>query len=77
MQKFKNNASKDPLSDQLNDLVMVQCTEISQGSVPLATGDPRARIRAGRRDSCLARSGYSRGGKKIMRGRGFGRGTGL
>ena len=34
------------------------------GSVPLAAGDPRPRIRAGRRDSCLARSGYPRGGKR-------------
>jgi hypothetical protein len=36
--------------------------KISQGSVPLAAGDPRAQIRVGRRDSCLARNGYSRGG---------------
>jgi hypothetical protein len=41
---------------------MVQCTEISQGSVPLAAGDPHARIRADCRDSCLARRGYSQGG---------------
>jgi hypothetical protein len=64
MQKFKNNASKDPLSDQLNDLAMVQCTEISQGSVPLAACNPRIWICAGRRDSCRARSGYPRGGKR-------------
>jgi hypothetical protein len=64
MQKFKNNASKDPLSDQLNDLAMVLCTEISQGSVPLAVGDPRVRICVGRRDSCRARSGYPWGGKR-------------
>jgi hypothetical protein len=64
MQKFKNNASKDPLSDQLNDLVMVQCTEISQGSVALAASDPRVRICTGRRDSCWARSGYPQGGKR-------------
>jgi hypothetical protein len=51
--------------------------KISQGSVPLTVGDPRARIRAGRRDSCLAHSGYSWGGKKIVRGRGFGRGRDL
>jgi hypothetical protein len=44
MQKFKNNASKDPLSDQLNDPAIVQCTEISQGSVPLTAGDLRVRI---------------------------------
>jgi hypothetical protein len=41
---------------------MVQNTEISQDSVPLAAGDPRARIHVGRRDSCLARRGYSWGG---------------
>jgi hypothetical protein len=51
--------------------------KISQGSVPLAVGDPCAWIRAGRRYSCLARSGYSRGGKKIAQGRGFGRDRGL
>jgi hypothetical protein len=38
------------------------------GSVPLAAGDPRPRIRAGRRDSCLARSGYPRGGKRSRGG---------
>ena len=64
MQKFKNNASKDPLSDQLNDLTMVQCTEISQGLVPLTVGDPRVRICARCRDSCQARCGYPRGGKR-------------
>jgi hypothetical protein len=64
MQKFKNNASKDPLSNQLNDLAMVQCIEISQGSVPLTAGDPHVRICTGRRDSCWARSGYPRGGKR-------------
>jgi hypothetical protein len=47
--------------------------KISQGSVPLVAGDLRAWIRAGCRDSCLARSGYSRGGKKISWGCGFGR----
>jgi hypothetical protein len=41
---------------------MVQYTEISQGLVPLAAGDPRARIRAGRHDSFLAHRGYSRQG---------------
>jgi hypothetical protein len=43
---------------------MVQCTKISQGSVPLAAGDPRVWICAGRHDSCRARSGYPRGGKR-------------
>jgi hypothetical protein len=33
-------------------------------SVPLATGDPHAWIRVDRRDSCLAPSGYPRGGKR-------------
>jgi hypothetical protein len=51
--------------------------ERSQDSVPLVAGDLRARIRAGCRDSCLARSGYPRGGKKISRGSGFGRGGSL
>jgi hypothetical protein len=31
---------------------------------PLATDDPRVRICAGRRDSCRARCGYSRGGER-------------
>jgi hypothetical protein len=52
-------------------------TKRSQGSVPLAAGDPRAQIRACRRDSCLAHSGYPRGGKKISRASGFGRGKSL
>jgi hypothetical protein len=52
-------------------------TKRSQGSVPLAVGDPHTRIRADRRDSCLARSGYPRGGKKISQGRGFGCGGSL
>jgi hypothetical protein len=52
-------------------------TKRSQGLVPLAAGGPRARIHADRRDSCLARSRYPRGGKKISRGRGFGRGKSL
>jgi hypothetical protein len=62
MQKFKKNAFEDSRSEQLMKLPMVQCTEISQGSVPLAAGDPHARIRADCRDSCLARRGYSQGG---------------
>jgi hypothetical protein len=49
----------------------------SQGSVPLAAGDPRTQIRAGHRNSCLASSRYPRGGKKISRGREFGRGRSL
>jgi hypothetical protein len=55
---------KQARSDQLNGLVMVQYTEISQGSAPLAASDPRVQIRAGRRDSCQTRSGYPRGGKR-------------
>jgi hypothetical protein len=31
---------------------------------PLTAGDPRVRICAGRRDSCRARCGYSRGGER-------------
>jgi hypothetical protein len=38
---------------------------------------PCARIRAGRRDSCLARSGYQRGSKKISWESEFGRGRSL
>jgi hypothetical protein len=49
-------------SEQLMKLLMVQCTEISLGSVPLAADDLRARIRVDHRDLCLARRGYSRGG---------------
>jgi hypothetical protein len=55
---------KQARSDQLNGLAMVQYTEISQGSAPLAAGDPRVRIRADRRDLCRARNGYPRGGKR-------------
>jgi hypothetical protein len=40
-------------------------TKRSHGSVLLAAGDPRARIRTDRHDSCLSRSGYPQGGKKI------------
>jgi hypothetical protein len=52
-------------------------TKRSQGSVPLTVGDPCARIHVCRHGSCLARSGYLRGGKKISQGRGFGRGGSL
>ena len=52
-------------------------TKRSQGSVPLAASDPRTRIRVCRRDSCLARSGYPWGGKKISQGHVFGRGGSL
>jgi hypothetical protein len=52
-------------------------TKRSQGSVPLAVGNPHARIHASHRDSFLASSGYPRGGKKISRGSGFGRGGSL
>jgi hypothetical protein len=60
MQKLQKNVPKDPLSDQLNDLAMVQCTEISQGSSPLTAGSLCARIRAGCRDSCLGRANFAR-----------------
>jgi hypothetical protein len=43
-------------------------TKRSQGSVPLAAGDPCARIRASHRDSCLAHSGYPRGVKRSRGG---------
>jgi hypothetical protein len=56
---------------------MVQCLTKITDIAPLAAGDPCAQIHVGRRGSCLARSGYSRGGKKISRGSGFGRGGSL
>jgi hypothetical protein len=56
---------------------MVQCLTKITDTAPLIAGDPRARIRAGRRDTCLARSGYSREGKKISQGCGFDRGRSL
>jgi hypothetical protein len=56
---------------------MVQCLTKIMDTAPLAAGDLRARIHADHCDSCLARSGYLRGGKKISRGRGFDRGRSL
>jgi hypothetical protein len=47
-----------------SDLQWYSATQISIDSGYLAAGDPRVRICAGRRDSCRARCGYSRGGER-------------
>jgi hypothetical protein len=46
MQKFKKNASKDPLSDQLNDFAMVQYLDQNASAENLTVGEPCARIHA-------------------------------